>query len=263
MPVLLSRRRRRRRSVVSSAAALLLASAASLLLLTWPSSLAAEVDEIGAAQFLLDHSTNAGLSFLPRAAVTISTTGRSAVLETRLQETPESTADDMRRLCDDGGMYILRIRSTTGGSGGGGGDGDGPPQAPLRTAADPCRLLDSDLSDVLTMHLDWKNRLIAMSLTPINDHILGSPQGGSRSQRSPANITPTFATKVVVLQAEAGPQPDTSAFIQKLEQDKARQKAGVTEDNRSFLAKYWMYIVPMVIIMAMSSGGGGGTGGGG
>lgn len=52
---------------------------------------------------------------------------------------------------------------------------------------------------------------------------------------------------------ETGPQPDTAAFIQKVEQEKLAKQRGETKDNRSFFAKYWMYIVPVVIILAMNS----------
>ena len=51
---------------------------------------------------------------------------------------------------------------------------------------------------------------------------------------------------------EAGPVPDTAAFIQKLEEEKRRQEKGEVPDNRSFLAKYWMYIVPLVIFIAIN-----------
>ena len=46
-----------------------------------------------------------------------------------------------------------------------------------------------------------------------------------------------FKTKVLVQHMEAGPQPDTASFIQKLEQDKLAKQRGETKDNRSFLAK--------------------------
>ena len=35
-------------------------------------------------------------------------------------------------------------------------------------------------------------------------------------------------------------------------QDKLSKQKGETTDNRSFLAKYWMYIVPIVIFMAIN-----------
>lgn len=46
---------------------------------------------------------------------------------------------------------------------------------------------------------------------------------------------------------ENGPTPDTAASTQKMEEEeKSRKISGKTEDNRSFFAKYWMYIVHCV-----------------
>ena len=38
-------------------------------------------------------------------------------------------------------------------------------------------------------------------------------------------------------------------------QDKLAKERGETKDNRSFLATYWMYIIPVVLVLAMSGGG--------
>ena len=72
-----------------------------------------------------------------------------------------------------------------------------------------------------------------------------------------------FRSKVVVQHMEPGPQPDTAAFIQRMEQEKIAKERGETKDNRSFFAKYWMYIIPVVLVLAMSGGNPeGGAGGG-
>jgi len=81
------------------------------------------------------------------------------------------------------------------------------------------------------------------------------------------NILSLFcSTKVHLQTMESGPQPDTAAFIQKMEQEKLAKERGETKDNRSFLAKYWMYIVPVFLFLVMNSAsepqGGGGSGGG-
>jgi hypothetical protein len=39
-------------------------------------------------------------------------------------------------------------------------------------------------------------------------------------------------------------------------QEKARKQSGEPADNRSFLAKYWMYIVPVFIFLAINSAAG-------
>ena len=61
----------------------------------------------------------------------------------------------------------------------------------------------------------------------------------------------------------AGPSPDTGSYIEKMEQEKLAKQRGETKDNRSFFAKYWMYIIPVVLVLAMSSGAEQGNGGGG
>merc|ERR1712126_592332 len=71
-----------------------------------------------------------------------------------------------------------------------------------------------------------------------------------------------FKSKVLVQPMEMGPQPDTAAFIQRMEQEKLAKERGETKDNRSFFAKYWMYIIPVVLVLAMSGGQEGGNGGG-
>ena len=61
--------------------------------------------------------------------------------------------------------------------------------------------------------------------------VMGASAEGSSSTSS------GFKTKVLVQHMEAGPQPDTASFIQKMEQDKMAKQRGETTDNRSFLAK--------------------------
>ena len=46
-----------------------------------------------------------------------------------------------------------------------------------------------------------------------------------------------FKSKVLVQPMEMGPQPDTAAFIQRMEQEKLAKERGETKDNRSFFAK--------------------------
>lgn len=63
--------------------------------------------------------------------------------------------------------------------------------------------------------------------------------------------------------------PDTQTFVKRMERQQAEEAAGKGKDNRSFLAKYWMYIVPIFLIVmlnfqgeaAQDGGGGGGSGG--
>lgn len=59
--------------------------------------------------------------------------------------------------------------------------------------------------------------------------------------------------------------PDTASFIQKLEREREARDHGEVKDHRGFFAKYWMYIVPVAILVLVSgatSPDQGGSGGG-
>ena len=53
----------------------------------------------------------------------------------------------------------------------------------------------------------------------------------------PLNFAVGFKSKVLVQPMEMGPQPDTAAFVQRMEQEKLAKERGETKDNRSFFAK--------------------------
>lgn len=61
-----------------------------------------------------------------------------------------------------------------------------------------------------------------------------------------------FSTVVNLKTIEQAPVPDTAGFIQKVEKEREARDRGETKDNRSFLSKYWMYIVPAVILLLIS-----------
>lgn len=46
--------------------------------------------------------------------------------------------------------------------------------------------------------------------------------------------------------------PDTASFIQKIEREREARDHGDPKDQRGFFAKYWMYIVPVAIIVLIS-----------
>lgn len=58
--------------------------------------------------------------------------------------------------------------------------------------------------------------------------------------------------------------PDTASFIQKMEREREARERGDVQDNRGFLAKYWMYLLPVVVLVLLSGASNpeGGAGGG-
>lgn len=47
-------------------------------------------------------------------------------------------------------------------------------------------------------------------------------------------------------------RPDTASFVQKVEREREARDHGDTKDQRGFFAKYWMYIVPVAVIVLIS-----------
>ena len=51
-----------------------------------------------------------------------------------------------------------------------------------------------------------------------------------------------------------GASPDVHTFIQMKEKEE-KKKTEESQDKRNFLAKYWMYILPVFLLLMMSMGG--------
>ncbi|XP_060524959.1 ER membrane protein complex subunit 10 [Cylas formicarius] len=109
-----------------------------------------------------------------------------------------------------------------------------------------CMLGEAELDDRISVSLDYMGRVIAVTMVIASK---SSCEGASLD----VDKLKEFTTSVYVRHAETGPIPDTATYIQKLEREKETREKGDVKDNRSFLAKYWMYIVPIVIIMVISS----------
>ena len=97
-----------------------------------------------------------------------------------------------------------------------------------RSATHACNLLKSDLTDIFTVQLDWRHKVVSVYLSTPSENFM----------KRQGDVITTFKTKVYVQHMELGPAPDTASFIQKMEQDKLAKQRGETKDNRSFLAKY-------------------------
>ena len=95
-----------------------------------------------------------------------------------------------------------------------------------RSAHHACNLIDTGLSDLFTIQLDWRHKLVSIHLSTPN-----------LQNNIPLTGVSGFKSKVYVQHMESGPSPDTASFIQRIEEDKLAKQRGDTKDNRSFFAK--------------------------
>jgi len=154
-------------------------------------------------------------------------------------ESSQATVVDkhkLKELAETGGIYRVRVGKWS---------ADGASIAYVYSFIKACSLYQSRLTDVVTVHIDQSGGLIAASLSSPIPYCTGHYPG--------VEELGTFNTTVEVQQTVTGPAPDTQAYIQKLEHEKMEKAKGQQGDNRSFFAKYWMYLVPLFLFMMILS----------
>lgn len=117
------------------------------------------------------------------------------------------------------------------------------------TSSKACSLIRAYLADQLFVSLDHTGFVLSitqMVATP------GSEADCTTVSKSELDSIEEFNTEVYVKGAELGPVPDTASFLNKIEQERMARERGETKDNRGFFAKYWMYIVPVAILVLVS-----------
>uniref|UniRef100_A0A914VQN6 ER membrane protein complex subunit 10 n=1 Tax=Plectus sambesii TaxID=2011161 RepID=A0A914VQN6_9BILA len=116
---------------------------------------------------------------------------------------------------------------------------------------DSCRLLRSDMTEVLLLTIDSaKQRVLSLTVQPV---LFGAHDTSPCTDADADFSTSTsFNTTVIVKDVEDGPSPDTQSYIQKMDKERTARQHGAQADNRSFIAKYWMYIIPVVLFVVMS-----------
>lgn len=101
-------------------------------------------------------------------------------------------------------------------------------------------LIDSDFAINLTLNTGFTGRLNSISIKTTS--IKAEP----RKNIVDFNYLTIYAS---IQSIKPGQSPETDVYLEKVKKELEQKEKGAQGENQSFFAKYWIYIVPFVVIM--------------
>jgi len=196
----------------------------------------------------LDNADTGVLNFIPRGSVTIRNF-RGPRFTSNQKDLTIEELNELKKLANEGGYYFIKatIKTSSG-------------EQTFRSFTHAKSLLDAGLSDIVRVHLNPNGDIISVGYAMGRNDFYSIPHHLGTNRPPPQK----FNTTVVVHSGENGPMPDTGPYLEKLEHERlAKERGEDPRDNRSFFAKYWMYIVPVALLVLLSGASESGESGGG
>ncbi|KAK7081617.1 ER membrane protein complex subunit 10 [Halocaridina rubra] len=172
--------------------------------------------------------------FTPRSTIHIRSVKSGNAVVTHMRQWTHDLEEKLKVLAENDDLYRVRIYHK-----------GAEEKGYVSTFTKACQLYESSLTEIFNLMVDTAGTsVVGAGLIPAVAVCQGEPPEVPAAQHN---------TTVMIRSPILAPVPDTATYIEKLEAMKNEKAEG--KDNRSFLAKYWMYIVPVVLIMMLSGGG--------
>ncbi|XP_057315053.1 ER membrane protein complex subunit 10-like [Hydractinia symbiolongicarpus] len=187
---------------------------------------------------LLQHAFGPNDQFSSRGEVVFKSSKGTAVFKDKI-ELSRSDLEKLEKLVKEDGLYFIRSPTKIGGA------LENNDTSYVSTFVRACYLYGSGLQETITVAVDYSGNVIGLNIV--------SPRSECKIDDFDGFEGAMFNSTVLVQQQVAGAVPDTQTFVKRIEQEKSDEAAGKGKDNRSFIAKYWMYIVPVFLVLMLGS----------
>uniref|UniRef100_A0A5K3EN56 ER membrane protein complex subunit 10 n=1 Tax=Mesocestoides corti TaxID=53468 RepID=A0A5K3EN56_MESCO len=186
-------------------------------------------DNIDPLDVTIEQSFDQGKSFTPKGVLSSWSGVEKNLL---LSESPLTDADKsaIEKLSLSNSLYIVRAFTNSSSS-------------VLVGSCQACQLLASEGKLALILSVDASGSPVAITVIPKN-------RTCTENVRFPASVT-QLSTSVIFQRPSLFVGPETQEYVAKMDRQREEKLRQDQLDNRSFLAKYWMYILPAVFFFIL------------